>query len=81
MNLNIMERDIKRTSLFSDSIDKDWRNKLRLSMSHEIINRKSFDITQNGILRLANGFEIDNQGVKRAQYNSIFFICYISFYF
>ena len=46
----------------------DWRGKLRLSLSLDASVRASFEVTQAGVLRLANGFEIDQQGVKRAPF-------------
>ncbi len=55
---------LRRSGLQLQVSGSDWRDKLRLSLSVDLM-RNSFEVTNNGTLRL-NGFEINKYGIRRS---------------
>lgn len=50
-------------SLRGSTSGGDWQGKLRLSLSLDL-GRKSFEVSNNGTLRLADGFELNARGFR-----------------
>jgi hypothetical protein len=50
-------------SLRGSTSGGDWQGKLRLSLSLDL-GRKSFEVSSNGTLRLADGFELNARGFR-----------------
>ena len=56
-------------SLRGSTSGGDWQGKLRLSLSLDL-GRKSFEVSNNGTLRLADGFELNARGFRAPRLSS-----------